>query len=266
MVLRPEVDLISMTKEQRKTIGRKRKAPDAKTYVTLAEALTWLAFKYAMTAEELRELVEQQSASGGTASRFFRDRESGLERLDEAWLRLRDGVDSGVIRIRGRYTRQYSMDEVLRTTSRPLSGARLQSFSQFDISTGGVRRQLLGTPAVLWVEHESSFDREFERFAESDLSAEYKRPAAEGYLIMEVEREGLMRLRSSRSSPYKVARAPDDQKVLEKCDEMKERGLTTREIAKQINGELGFEHVSHVQARNLMTGRYPRTGRPKKKI
>lgn len=244
---------------------RKRRRLSEAPYVTLAEALTWMAFDDAIAEGDLRSLVERQIDHNGKSSRFFDEREQGLDRIAAAWADLRNWVDRGAVKVRGRYTRYYSEDEAFRSSIRSLSGARLQTFTQFDVSTGGIRRQLRGTPTVLWSEHEQSFDREFERFAENELPNGEKRPASEGYLFVEVETRGLKEQYSPRGSPRKQGRPPQDEKIREKCDQMHDRGLNTREIAKNIRHEPGFENVSNQLARDLMMGRYPRTGRGKRR-
>lgn len=68
-----------------------------------------------------------------------------------------------------------------------------------------------------------------------------------------------------RAPSTKQGRPPSKEQILEKADEMKARGLRGYEIAKQMRHEGGFENVSTVEVRELISGRYKQAGRPKRK-
>ena len=176
-------------------------------FVSLAEALTWIAFGDALAPNDLRAQVEghRPPTTDSPEERlrkffvghdevipeipgfgYFHDRWAGLDKLKQAWLQLRKEVDRGSIKVRGRYSPTYSLADACIADVVELSGALLATFSQFDVSTGGVRRQLEGSPDVLWQDDPHSFDREFESFSD-DIRA------ASGYLMIEVERDGVIR-------------------------------------------------------------------------
>jgi hypothetical protein len=67
----------------------------------------------------------------------------------------------------------------------------------------------------------------------------------------------------SRAPSYKEGRAPDDEVIIAKAEEMKARGLAGRDIARTMRLEPGFENVGTVLVRELIHKRWPR-GRPKK--
>lgn len=182
----------------------KHHLPD-KAYVTLSEALTWIAFGDALTTDELRSRVVGLSPTdrGGTeeglrrffanerepevlGTSYFENRDLGLEQLSAAWQSIREEAGNGAVILRGRYTSLYSLVDAHLAADQDLNINLLRTFTQFDVSTGGIRRQPIKSPDVLWPNHSSSFEREFEAFADGDR-------AADGYLLVEVERESLVK-------------------------------------------------------------------------
>lgn len=175
------------------------------TYVSLAEALTSIAFGQPLDAQVLKAQVEGEkpinsydaetrivnlmtedspNSQDEYGTGFFHDRQEGLTRLIEAWQRLREAVERGTIKVRGRHTPTYSEADASLANVEYLSGAALTTFSQFDVSTGGIRRRPLSSPEVLWRDDTKSFDRELDSFGDDER-------AADGYLFVEVERSGL---------------------------------------------------------------------------
>ena len=182
--------------------------PSATKWVPLCEALTWIAFRNAMSIEELRNAVEGDRPVSGESPEerlrgFFRgdktyqpeapgtghfaNRETGLQHLADAWQKLRDGVDSKTIMVRGRHTANYSLADAKLADAPVMTGSILATFSQFDVSTGGMRRKPEGTPRILWRDHPQSFERELESFVGDERSAD-------GYLIVEGWRHELLSL------------------------------------------------------------------------
>lgn len=179
---------------------------DGRPFVSLAEALTWIAFRDAMMPDHLRKQVEghRQPATDTPKEQsrkilavtdedvrdfpgmgYFDDRQLGLEKLTEAWRQLRDDVDRGQIKMRGRLTSNYSLADARLAKVEELTGDILATFSQFDVSMGGLRRQPEGSPDVLWQNDSHSLDREIESFS-GDARA------ASGYMLIEVGRVGLL--------------------------------------------------------------------------
>lgn len=115
----------------------------------------------------------------------FGDREQGLEKLDAAWLWLRDAVENQTIKVRGRYTQTYSRADAVLADVELLTGDKLATFSQFDVSAGGIQRQTEGTPSVIWSSHPQGLIRALETVGD-DLRT------TEGYLFVEVERTALV--------------------------------------------------------------------------
>jgi hypothetical protein len=76
--------------------------------------------------------------------------------------------------------------------------------------------------------------------------------------------EGAIEKGKDRSPSVKRGRAPEDDAIQAKADEMKGRGMTSYKIAGEMRKEPGFENVPTVRVRELIRGRWPR-GRPKKK-
>lgn len=163
--------------------------PRDQKYVSLSEALTWMAFRHSLGDEELRREVAGEPLKSGYSDhgfgRFY-NRDEGLEQLAGAWEMLRQLVDLDTLKIRGRLTRSYSLREAQPKEPKVLTGECLAGFSQFDISTGGIRRHWPGQPTVLWDGHPLAYEREWESFTGSEDDRD-------GYLMVEVLREDLMR-------------------------------------------------------------------------
>lgn len=177
-------------------------------YVALSAALTWIAFRHALDASELRAAVvgvpvidgrtnderlrdffspdaTEPAAYADHDHAAFHDREAGLARLEDAWVAVRAEVDRGCLEVRGRYTPAYSVSQAQLAVPEVLAGSRLAAFSQFDPSTGGIRRQPSGQPTVIWEGHPLAYEREWASAAGDDR-------AKDGYLMVEVRRDHLM--------------------------------------------------------------------------
>ena len=67
---------------------------------------------------------------------------------------------------------------------------------------------------------------------------------------------------SSRAPAYKAGNPPTSEAILAKADEMRtQTQMTAREIASKMHLEPGFENVATRDVRELLKGRYQRTGR-----
>jgi hypothetical protein len=70
---------------------------------------------------------------------------------------------------------------------------------------------------------------------------------------------------TSRAPSVKAGRAPTDEQILAKADEMKARGLDGRTIAAEMRHEVGFADVATTTVRALILRRWKPGGRPKSK-
>ena len=182
------------------------------SFVSLAEALTWIAFRDAMLPDHLRTQVEghrppitespeerlrkffseeNEDVPEVPGLGYFHDRQKGLDSLTEAWQQLRDDVARGDVNVRGRFTATYSLADARLADVEELTGSMLATFSQFDVSTGGMRRQPDGSPDIMWQNDPHSFEREFKSFGGDTR-------AAGGYLLVEVKRVGLLKTHRDR--------------------------------------------------------------------
>lgn len=66
--------------------------------------------------------------------------------------------------------------------------------------------------------------------------------------------------------PKPVRPKKSDAEIIAKADELHGNGFGFTEISKRIKFEPGFENVQNRHVRELISGRYPRTGRPKKSL
>lgn len=66
----------------------------------------------------------------------------------------------------------------------------------------------------------------------------------------------------TRAPSFKAGRPPTEDEIRAKADEMRARSnMTGRDIASAMHHEPGFENVATRDVRELLKGRYPRTGR-----
>lgn len=231
-------------------------------FISLAEALTWIAFRDAMARDELRAQVEGNRLPN-TDSRFradddvpevpgtghFLDRQSGLEQLTKAWSHLRAEVDRGHLKVRGRYTSKYTLADAQLSHVEDLKGGKIATFSQFDISTGGIRRLPLIREAitvggvrhepqysssVIWVGHPESYNREFESFGEDQR-------LADGYLLVEVERIGVLRVHPDDDKASVSPNRQLDREAIIRCAadmRMEQPGISKGSTAASIVADL----------------------------
>ncbi len=192
---------------------------DGRSFVTLTEALTWIAFGVALSPDDLRTQVggdhppstdspvermhkffsgREEDMSGVPGKGYFEDRQRGLRKLTVAWRQLRDAVDRGTVKVRGRLTSEYTIGDAQLANVEELPGDVLATYMQFDVSTGGIRRKPQGSPEILWQDDSYSFDREFEAFG-ADVRA------GDGYLMVEVGSDALLRLFPKTASKMAVA-------------------------------------------------------------
>jgi hypothetical protein len=190
--------------------------PTDTPYVALSEAVTWIAFQHALgdaklraavigepvidnrtNDERMRDFVANKAEPEPYAAHgfdHFHDREAGLEKIAQAMTVIRHRVEGGGWELRGRYTPKYSVNEAQLAVPEALTGSRLAAFSQFDIETGGLRRQPSGSPSVIWRGHQLVEDREW-------LSFTGPTGARDGYLGVEVRRDDVMGAFAPTPSP-----------------------------------------------------------------
>ena len=65
----------------------------------------------------------------------------------------------------------------------------------------------------------------------------------------------------TRAPSFKAGLGPSETEIVAKADEMRARGMRSRDISKHMRHEAGFENVATRDVRVLVDGRYPRTGR-----
>lgn len=234
-------------------------------FVSLTEAITWIAFGDSMMVDDLqaqlkchRPLTADSAKSrlhkfftnddSGSpdvpGTEYFVDRQSGLEQLANAWEQIRHGVDGELVKVRGRFSESYSLADARLQVVEELGGKVIATFSQFDVSTGGIRRPLDALPGVLWENHPDSYDREFQAFSDEIR-------AADGYLLVEVKRTGLIRAFPHRYPSQRAQnRQLDRNAIMEKAAAMlgSQPGLSKGSAAASIVSELPAN---------------PRTGKPR---
>jgi len=209
-------------------------------YVTLSQALSWLAFNVPLDFSDL----EASLRSGETASI-----QEARQRLIKAVDRLADAASSGRIEMRGKFVSHGSDDGKAKTE--PMPPHAFHDFARFDVFCDGLN---IGR-GLAW------------RFSSDRLldTAMIDKPE-EAYRSVMVNRDELIASlgKEKRPSPFKTGKRPDAELVRRKSDEMREaHGMTTYEIAREMKKEEGFENAYTTYVREVIRGRYP-VGRAKR--
>lgn len=226
--------------------GLLRKGPGyelpKQNYVSLSEALSWLAFGLPLKSEVLSTALEFGGRDAIEKARL---------RLIKAVDRLADIASDGRIRMRGKFVRDPSYDESgLRDQAIPAED--FHDFARFDVLNDGLN---FGR-GLAWSYSPEGMDTAF-----SD------RPGA-AYHSVKIRRADLLdhASKKKRASPYKRGQPPDRQSILDKADEMRRRGMNGREIAANMHKEAGFEGAYNILVRREIKGIYPRGPRKKASI
>lgn len=125
---------------------KKRLPPDI-PFVTLSEALTWIAFGFALDRDILDRAISGQAFDGTDPQAT----------LAEAMAKLAVRASGGQIAARGKYIENHSIDES-RVLTAPIEPVRFEDFAQFDILHDGLR---YGT-GLTWLNETSAVERVFQ--------------------------------------------------------------------------------------------------------
>jgi hypothetical protein len=181
--------------------------------ISLPEALAWIAFRRAMTGDDLRracegekaviaersdEWFEEQLRAIFSSDGFFApvvpgtgpftDRNRGLELLAEALQKLIQGVECDRIELTAVYVPEWSAPDLSYPARVALAKEILRNFKQFDLSTGGLRRGPESeTTSIMWSHHDQATDRELDALIGNNQNGR------DGYLDIKVCRADLMK-------------------------------------------------------------------------
>ena len=122
----------------------KKRLPSDAPFVTLSEALTWIAFGFALDRDSLDRAIS------GNAF----DATDPQAALSDAIARLAIRASGGQIAARGKYVESHSTDESKVLTA-PIDPVRFEDFAQFDILYDGLR---YGT-GLTWNKEGSALER-----------------------------------------------------------------------------------------------------------
>lgn len=125
---------------------KKRLPPDA-PFVTLSEALTWIAFGFALDRDSLDRAISGHPF----------DTTNPQATLSSAMAKLAVRASGGQIAMRGKYLESYLTDET-RVLTAPIDPVRFEDFAQFDVLHDGLR---YGT-GLTWSEEGSALERVFQ--------------------------------------------------------------------------------------------------------
>lgn len=105
-----------------------KRLPPETPFVTLSEALTWIAFRFALDRDSL-----DQAISGNAF-----DATDPQAALSDAMAKLAVRASGGQVALRGKYVESHLTDEGKVLTA-PIDPVRLEDFAQFDIIYDGLR-------------------------------------------------------------------------------------------------------------------------------
>lgn len=239
-----------------------RLPPDG-PFVTLSEALTWIAFNFSMDNDALHEILEADSFSGRVPQ----------EALKDAVARFTSLGTAEKIALRGKYRARRSEDA--RTAlSAEIEPIKLADYRQYNYLNDEL---LHGSGLMWWRTQGGTVDRlvgDGRRDGyvgvtvnRSDLMREFPADAAEVITALPSSSQGAKvapSRRMERAPSVKAGRPPTNDEILAKADEMKARGLDGRTLAKEMRFEPGFENVATTAVRELIKERWKPSGRPKK--
>ncbi len=216
--------------------------PPDRPNVTLAHALSWLAFGISLDGQNL--------ASALGAGVLGASRTDAHRRLEQATDRLVTAGTGGLPML-GKFVPMHG-DYGAALTAR-IEPERLEDFRQFDVTLDGLR---YGT-GVSW----DWTDPGVTSLARA-LPATTRK-----YVDVKVERRSLMALLQPEGAQMiegeqSADDLPPDDVILAKMHELKAAGLSRDEAAKRIRTLPGFESVGNEHARRLVSGTLPK-GRPK---
>lgn len=202
-------------------------------YIPLADALSWIAFG------QVRDSNEWD----------FTDEQGGVGLIESAWLRLRGAVEARKVEVRGRYTETYSPRQASLADVSLLNGEVLAAFSQFDLATGGIRRKPLGSPDIIWPDHEQALDREWDSFVGDPR-------AADGYLLVEVKRDDLL-------NSFSVGTGDNDPKGNPPANRQLDHGAIIQRAQTMRSNQPGISKGSAAASIVAELPRNPKTGNPR---
>lgn len=209
-----------------------------RSYVTLSEALSWLAFGISLTSEALSTVLEFGSTDA---------KEKARAQLVNALDLLADIASDGRIRMRGKFVSHPGFGES-RLSDQEIPAVMFHDFARFDVLSDG----LSSGSGLAWSHSSEGMD-----------TASRGRPDA-AYRWIKVNRDDLLaHTKNKRASPYKTGQPPDRQTILDKADEMRARGMDGREISSKMQKEPGFESAYTTLVRETIKGVYPRGPRKK---
>jgi hypothetical protein len=124
-----------------------RRAPPNTPFVSLSEALSWIAFGFALNRDELDHALNAGEFGGQESAQLV---------LADATRRLLVPATGGNVGMRGKYIDDHSLNENQVLTEN-IPAIRFADFGQFDILRDGLR---YGT-GLTWVKHHNSIDQAF---------------------------------------------------------------------------------------------------------
>ncbi len=219
-------------------------------YVALSEALSWIAFDFALDKHELYQAICTHAFEEIDPQSILASAMEGL---------AQKGSD-GSIAFRGKYMPEPSAREKTVRTE-PIDPVRLHDYAQFDILYDALR---YGTGSTRIADGNTVEVMFQEGLLDSYHSVVVCRADILQYFPANNEPscEPIPTSSAERAPSVKAGRSPDDDLIIKKADEMHARGITGYDIAKMMRHEKGFENAGNVWVRELIKGRYKSGGRP----
>jgi len=217
---------------KRRALGKLPK----KAFVTLSEALSWLAFNIPLNSEILELALRSDDPDSIEGAR---------SRLMKSINQLTDVASGGRIEMRGKFVRYPDFDTDSVKTE-PIPPNAFHDFARFDVHHDGLNPGR----GLAW------------RYSSEGLldMATIDRPK-EAYRSVMVNRDAfLLHMGKMKRVPSRKTELifPSTEAILAQADKMKASGMNGRAIAANISSITGFEGAYEMAVRALLLGRYPR--------
>ncbi len=222
-----------------------KRLPRDAMYVTLSEALSWIAFGISMDRNRLTLALEGWGI----------DRVKSLAAISAATAKLTDLGTGGKISFRGKYVREYLVDDTIVETTL-IDPLKLADFAQFDCLADA----LTFGHGVAGSNDESIF----EKIMSGRDDAFRNVSVCRADLLLNFPEQAPVLRAMLTSSTINAPVLPSDDAIKAKMLELKASGFGRDDAAKHIKTISGFEAVGNEHARRAAAGAFI-LGRPRKR-
>lgn len=215
-----------------------------KSFLTLSEAVAWLAIGRPTSASELINSIQFAPEAEAISIR---------SELIKAFERYVEAANAGFVSSYGRYHARPLVDDRDAATL-PIPASAYHDFRRFDMLNDGLRRGrgLYPRYSPAGMDTADDVDRGGPAYSAVRLS----RGELVDHFGLEVAECGKPNAATSqtRASPHKKGRPPSVEAIREQAEKMYVEGLNRDQIAKNMRNVPGFENAGNVVVREALAG------------